>query len=332
MCLDVNFDDEKRFESILNSEFSDMKNSIADSGHNYAVSFASSKISKNALVSDLLSGLRQVFFLKNLNEKIEKKQTTFEEICKKLECLYSDLFFNSTNPQHFLITNDCNLNEKLFYFEEFLQKITKNQDATSESIETSICNQNSIIELSFNTNYVGAATMTVPLSHPDCSALKILAKLLKSRYLHGEIREKGGAYGGGCSYSSSSGIFSFYSYRDPTPTQSVKTIENCLTWLKNYKITEQDLLEAKLSIFSELDSPIDFHQKGIMYNLRELSSEDIQKHRNNLLLVKAGDVYACAEKYLRLPRSYAIIGQSHCTKELASVTESAWQKENFQTE
>ena len=42
-------------------------------------------------------------------------------------------------------------------------------------------------------------------------SLRVLARLMTNRFLHRQIREKGGAYGGGARYGS--GIFSFYSYR-----------------------------------------------------------------------------------------------------------------------
>ena len=44
-----------------------------------------------------------------------------------------------------------------------------------------------------------------------CVSLRVLARLMTNRFLHRQIREKGGAYGAGARYGS--GIFSFYSYR-----------------------------------------------------------------------------------------------------------------------
>ena len=43
-------------------------------------------------------------------------------------------------------------------------------------------------------------------------SLKILARLMTAKFLHTEIREKGGAYGGGARLSYG-GIFTLYSYR-----------------------------------------------------------------------------------------------------------------------
>lgn len=43
-------------------------------------------------------------------------------------------------------------------------------------------------------------------------SLKILACLMTAKFLHTEIREKGGAYSGGAKLSHS-GVFTLYSYR-----------------------------------------------------------------------------------------------------------------------
>ena len=55
----------------------------------------------------------------------------------------------------------------------------------------------SFVATPFPVHFCSKAVATVPYEHPDSAALRILAKLLSSKYLHSQIREKGGAYGGG---------------------------------------------------------------------------------------------------------------------------------------
>jgi Zn-dependent M16 (insulinase) family peptidase len=86
------------------------------------------------------------------------------------------------------------------------------------------------------------------------------------KYLHREIREKNGAYGGGCSFSALDGLFSFYSYRDPNALRSLESFNNSIDWvLKPESITEQDLTEAKLTTFSSLDAPIAASGEGMSF-------------------------------------------------------------------
>lgn len=46
------------------------------------------------------------------------------------------------------------------------------------------------------------------------ASLCVLGRMMTAKFLHGEIREKGGAYGGGARMGGG-GLFSFYSYRCP---------------------------------------------------------------------------------------------------------------------
>ncbi len=60
------------------------------------------------------------------------------------------------------------------------------------------------------------------------------------KFLHREIREKNGAYGGGCSFSGLDGLFSFYSYRDPNGLKSLKSFDDSVKWaIESDNISEQ---------------------------------------------------------------------------------------------
>ncbi|MBU6446849.1 MAG: insulinase family protein, partial [Verrucomicrobia bacterium] len=56
---------------------------------------------------------------------------------------------------------------------------------------------------------------TISVKDPASPLLFVATELMKNVFLHKEIREKGGAYGGGASYSPAIGNFYFYAYRDP---------------------------------------------------------------------------------------------------------------------
>ena len=85
---------------------------------------------------------------------------------------------------------------------------------------------------------------------------KFWRTLLTHKYLHKEIREKGGVYGGGASYSAMDGVFTFYSYRDPNPANSLSAIVQAGEWAVANEWTQRNLDEAKLSIFQGIDAPL----------------------------------------------------------------------------
>lgn len=49
----------------------------------------------------------------------------------------------------------------------------------------------------FPVHFCSKSVPIVPYENPDFAAIRVLARLLSLKYLHPEIREKGGAYGSG---------------------------------------------------------------------------------------------------------------------------------------
>jgi len=109
-------------------------------------------------------------------------------------------------------------------------------------------------------NYVAKCVPSVGVFHADSPALQVLAKIMSQSFLHKEIREKGGAYGGGA--SSGNNVFSFYSYRDPHLARTLATYQECVQWARSGAFTQQNIEEAMLSIFSNIDAPVPPSRRG----------------------------------------------------------------------
>lgn len=94
-------------------------------------------------------------------------------------------------------------------------------------------------------------------------------------FLHREIREKGGAYGGGAHHRS--GTFEFYSYRDPNIQETLESFNKSIDWIQRGEFTQQDLDEAKLKLFSSIDTPLAPYQRGKTLFLHGISHEMRQR-------------------------------------------------------
>jgi Zn-dependent M16 (insulinase) family peptidase len=97
---------------------------------------------------------------------------------------------------------------------------------------------------------------------------------MSNLYLHREIREKNGAYGGGAGYAPTGGLFSFYSYRDPSPQKTLTTYQDSVRWvLDRPDFTDQELAEAKLSIFQRMDAPVSAAEEGMVVFTEGITDE-----------------------------------------------------------
>lgn len=69
---------------------------------------------------------------------------------------------------------------------------------------------------------------------------------MTNAFLHREIREKGGAYGGGAN-SGAHGCIAFYSYRDPNTLPTLDQFQKAVEWAANGSFSEEvRLLEGLL--------------------------------------------------------------------------------------
>lgn len=136
----------------------------------------------------------------------------------------------------------------------------------------------------------------VNYEHEDYAKLKVLSTVVSYNYLHPEIREKGGAYGGGLKSGDS---ISFYSYRDPNIEATLNTFSNTVNWIKDGKgYNDTDIEEAKISILGGLDSPIVPSKKGTAFFSQGITDEMRQKLRDGVFSTSKDDLINISEKYI----------------------------------
>jgi hypothetical protein len=105
------------------------------------------------------------------------------------------------------------------------------------------------------TNYCAASFATVPYAHEDAAPLFLLANALSTSFLHREIREKGGAYGGGAAASPLGASFGFSSYRDPNTAATISTFTRAAEWAAtngNITAAEVGLRSTPINVFGLL--------------------------------------------------------------------------------
>ena len=178
-------------------------------------------------------------------------------------------------------------------------------------------------------NFCSAAYKTVAPAHEDSAALTVLGGVLRNNYLHTKIREQGGAYGGGASHDNSNGVFRFYSYRDPRLNETLNDFSGSIDWLKQGKLTDDQVEEAILGVIGSLDKPGSpaGEVKGAYQNQLFNRTDDFRKaYRQNLLAVNKQQLVNLAEQYFTPEnRSEAIVTNASKAEKLVD-SGFDWQK------
>lgn len=301
----------ERLRTLINGLASDFAMSIVDSGHSYAMTLASSSLTPSARLSEILGGLNQVEFMRNIAEMDDLEDVTYKMIKIAAHVLENTAFRCALT-----MTKETadQATDALEGFLEDLPGTRADLPAEVEDPNFSPHQVKSFFEIPAPVNFVSKAIGAVPYCHEDFSRLQILSRLMSSKFLHREIREKGGAYGAGARVGGN--VFSFFSYRDPNSFETLDVFDRSIKWASQGEFTDQDILEAKLAVFAQVDAPVPPSNKGMTLFQQGITDEMRQLHRDRLFAVDKETLVDVANRYLSSSErmsSVAILGPSNET-------------------
>ncbi|KAH6854257.1 Metalloenzyme, LuxS/M16 peptidase-like protein [Chaetomium sp. MPI-CAGE-AT-0009] len=298
VIVDTNFDSPEAAQQIrqlLQASADGVVNDIASSGHAFARRAAEAGLTWDAFVREQVSGLSQVKLVTSLANRPESDK--LEDVLGKLKLIQQFAF---AGTMRVAITCDsesvANNTGALSSFLGSLPSHTVNFPARQNRDFTR--NIKSFYPLPYQVYYGALALPTVSYTSPDNAPLQILSSLLTHKHLHHEIREKGGAYGGGAYSRAIDGIFGFYSYRDPNPLNTIKIMRNAGQWAVDKKWSDRDLEDAKISVFQGVDAPRAVNEEGMSNFVYGITEEMKQTRREQLLDVTKDQVRDVAQKYI----------------------------------
>ncbi|EFN77510.1 Presequence protease, mitochondrial [Harpegnathos saltator] len=302
----VQLTDPQRFETLVKMNATNLINNISHAGHMYAMSSAASLVSPIARVKESLSGLRYVSRMKRIAQTRD-----LAPLMRSMQEIASHVL----NKQH--LRSAINLAQErkddvlegIRAFYDSLQGEPTSPHILAEDRSTETYESGNHHVLPYTVNYCSKAILTVPYTHPDYAVLRVLSKLITSTYLHPEIREKGGAYGGGAKLTSE-GIFSFYSYRDPNSTRTFDLFDQAYDFLLKHPLSQSDIDEAKLGIFQQIDAPIPPSNRGMTKFTHGITDDDLQRQREQLKAVAKEQLLQAAERYLKPGQHGIRVGRS----------------------
>ena len=289
---------ESKIKQLLEGEASGALNAIASSGHSYARRYAEAGLTPQGLLNEQTGGLTQVQQVALLAKPPYSED--LGSVITKLKSIQKFAISNSSNFRVALTCGQTAVSDNEAALQSFLSKLpTANVISQSDfRPQDKIFNSKTFFPLPYQVYYSAMALATVPYVHRDSAPLQVLSQLLTHKHLHHEIREKGGAYGGGAYARSLSGVFGYYSYRDPNPQKTVKTMLDAGSWARDRQWSDRDLEEAKLSVFQAIDAPESVSEEGMTRFLSGVDEEMEQTKREALLDVRKQDLLNVAEKYL----------------------------------
>jgi len=299
LVVETNFDSPEaalRIRQLLQASADGIVNDIASSGHRFAMGYAESSLTRSAWLRQQIGGLSQVKLTTQLANRPESDP--LQDVISKLKQIQS-FALSSGNMRTAITCGSESAQANTSSLESFLSGVQKGTPAPATATRTSLPKDSkTFFPLPYQVYYGGLAVPTTSYIHADGAPLQILSQLLTHKHLHHEIREKGGAYGGGAYSRALDGLFGFYSYRDPNPVNTLGIMRNAGRWATDKEWTDRDLEEAKISVFQSVDAPKSVNQEGMAKFLSGITEDMRQTKREQLLDVNKEQVKEVAQKYL----------------------------------
>jgi len=300
---DFDFSDTERLKNLLLQYRSQMESAVIHNGHRLAISLAARNFSATSFLSETWAGIHQFRTIKEITEDLSANR--LKTVADELTTIGRAIFAKNnislamvgeeealTNGSKLLIENrglsalgQKGFEEGRFVFPslEYKREMPREGWSTASAV-----------------SFVAQVFETVRMEHTDAPALSVISKMLRSLYLHREIREKGGAYGGFAIYNPENGLFSFGSYRDPHIVATLRAYAAASDFIKSGEFGDEDIKEAILQICAEIDKPDPpgpAAKKAFFRQLIALSDEKRLQFKQNLLKLSRSQIQAAAERY-----------------------------------
>ncbi len=290
------FDSKDRLYQLILKHKAMRYHKLVPEGHRTVLRRLRSHFSLAGRVKELVSGLSQYFFVKELAENFDNR---WQEIREDLYFL-KDKIFNSSN---FIlnITSDENFVKDA---EKTASDIINALRPEAEQLEdnrtkwhTDSNNQVEGFTLPIQVHYVAMGNK-VPFDNGVPGSFLVVLNLLRTSWLWEKVRVQGGAYGAHCFFDRASKDLVMTSYRDPHLLETVDIFKRSADFLNNLKLSEEDITKNVIGTYGKLDPPMFPDAKSYVSVIRHLTGETKEmrrKLREEIISTDREDIFGMAE-------------------------------------
>lgn len=289
ILLDASFGDRDRFRKIVLEEKSQAEASLIPSGHGYIAQRLKSRLDEAGAISEKLSGIEQLFFLRELARRIDDE---WPAVLEDLELVRRTLLVRDGAVFNATIDSDSwgGIEPQAAGFISRLPAEnpagTYAPDRDTRTVPSLPRQEFEALSAPTQVNFVGMAFPVERDSRIDTGAYLVARKYLNTTYLWERIRVQGGAYGGFCTFDLNSGVFLLLSYRDPNIEKTLDSFSGIAEFLKNLELSAEELERTIIGTIGSVDPYLLPDAKGFTafaYHLTGFTWEDSQRIRDEIL-------------------------------------------------
>lgn len=300
-----NFEDHARLDALLQMYTTACEDKLVSSGHSLAVVRSKAALSPFFALADIWDGISGLKLFQSLTASRQRGEPCFDELVQHLQSIARAVCSVSSHTRCLVNSEASSVPIIQPAIQRFIAGLASSSSARlGSSLPVSLMASTTTdgrlqetIEAPATVSFVGRSLPGPASFTADSVGLALGTGLLSKRYLHNEIREKGGAYGAGL--SNGNNLLSYYTFRDPNPVNSMRIFDGSLEWLEQPdSLSKTEVQEAKLRIFGHLDSPVPPTKRGLRYFRTHVTDEMDQQQRIALLSCTKKQILEAARRYL----------------------------------
>lgn len=285
------FEDERRLKEIIQETRSQLEMRVFDRGHVVAARRLYSYFSSSGYYLELVSGLAYYKFIKGLEKDFDSK---LEEVRTNLKRV-SDHIFNTDN---LILGVTCDRSD-YDGVKQCLSSLFRGLNSTKQNggeYDFELSPRNEGLLTPGKVQYVAKGYNFIKLGYTYSGTLQVLRTITAYDYLWGRVRVRGGAYGAFNRFDRNGDMY-FVSYRDPNLKETVAVYDGTSNFVKNFTTDDREMVKYIIGTISRVDSPLTPSMEGevaVENYIRNITYEDIQKERDEILSTKQEDIKSLA--------------------------------------
>ncbi|XP_065809408.1 presequence protease, mitochondrial-like [Labrus bergylta] len=231
------FDEVEHLRVLVMMSAQELANGISYSGHMYAMTRAGRHLTPAGDLNETLGGMEQVKFMKRVAELSDLSQVTRTLVRIKKHLL------NPDNMRCAINTTPQKMSDTAAQLESFMKDVADNRKERKPV-------RSNIIERPLDPSDVSGLSRKLisEQNFQPCQMKTFFQLPFPVHFISESIRTV---------------PFSHHDYaRDPNSVQTLSAFRRGVDWAKSGQFTQQDIDEAKLSVFSAVDSPVAPADKG----------------------------------------------------------------------
>jgi presequence protease len=321
ILLTVKLDNPERCLQLVRQSKAGLESRLLPAGHFVVNGRLASHFHEAGWVSEQVSGIAQLFALRQLEKEIE---SDWPAVLARLAAVKRQLI----NRRGLIVNVTVDADNWAQFQPQLAAFVAELPDGAGSTAvwQPAFPHYHEGLTIPAQVNYVGKGANLYELGYQLDGSISVITNLLRLNYLWEKIRVKGGAYGALGSFDRRSGLFTFISYRDPNLRESLAAYDGAAQFLHDLQLPDDELTKGIIGAISNLDAHQLPDAKGftaLQWHLLGETDEMRQRYRDQVLDTTPADFKALAELLAAVPEQGRVVIMG-AAETLAAVNDNNW--------